>query len=115
MKWPSKSLYTYNVRNGDKFIVDEKVPLTRLRTRNSSSTSLSPSTSPSKNTMTFQISPRIPGFNAPPNSSSSGATPGPRTPNPRSNQQTGGGNNRAAAAARVARNLFGGSAKKGSK
>ncbi len=25
MKWPQKELYTYNVQNGDKFIIDEKV------------------------------------------------------------------------------------------
>ncbi len=25
MKWPQKELYTYNVQNGDKFILDEKV------------------------------------------------------------------------------------------
>ena len=37
MKWPQKQLYTYNVQNGDRFIVDEKVPLPRLRSRNSSS------------------------------------------------------------------------------
>ena len=60
MKWPSKLLYTYNVRNGDKFIVDEKVPLARLRTtqpRSSSGTSPSPSPA-SKHTVTFQIAPR---------------------------------------------------------
>ena len=32
MKWPQKELYTYNVRNGDKFILDEKVNLPRMRT-----------------------------------------------------------------------------------
>lgn len=45
MKWPNKALYTYNVQEGDKFILDEKVPLTKLRTN--SGTSLSSSaTSP---------------------------------------------------------------------
>ena len=57
MKWPSKLLYTYNVRNGDKFIVDEKVPLARLRTNSSRSNSgTSPSPSPgSKHSVTFQV------------------------------------------------------------
>jgi hypothetical protein len=115
MKWPNKSLYTYNVRNGDKFIVDEKVPLTRLRTRNSSSMSLSPVNSPSKNTMTFQIAPRIPGFNCPP--TATGNTPGPRTPNARGNSgpPSAPSPGRATAAANVARNLFGSAKKKTSK
>ena len=39
MKWPNKALYTYNVQDGDRFILDEKVPLTKLRTN--SGTSLS--------------------------------------------------------------------------
>ena len=43
MKWPNKALYTYNVQEGDKFILDEKVPLTKLRTN--SGTSLSSSSS----------------------------------------------------------------------
>ncbi len=30
MKWPQKELYTYNVQNGDKFIVDEKVRMLLL-------------------------------------------------------------------------------------
>ena len=34
MKWPSKELYTYNVRDGDSFILDEKVSLGKLKTRN---------------------------------------------------------------------------------
>ena len=42
MKWPLKQLYTYNVQNGDAFILDEKVPLTRLRTKSASSTASSP-------------------------------------------------------------------------
>ena len=42
MKWPAKQLYTYNVQNGDAFILDEKVPLARIRTRNSSASSMSP-------------------------------------------------------------------------
>ena len=25
MKWPNKALYTYNVQEGDRFILDEKV------------------------------------------------------------------------------------------
>ena len=60
MKWPSKLLYTYNVRNGDKFIVDEKVPLARLRTNsNRSNSGTSPAPSPgSKYSVTFQIAPR---------------------------------------------------------
>lgn len=44
MKWPNKALYTYNVQEGDRFILDEKVPLTKLRTN--SGTSYSSSTSP---------------------------------------------------------------------
>merc|ERR1739848_869586 len=44
MKWPNKALYTYNVQEGDRFILDEKVSLTKLRTN--SGTSLSSSTSP---------------------------------------------------------------------
>ena len=39
MKWPSKELYTYNVRDGDSFILDEKVSLGKLKTRNLSFTS----------------------------------------------------------------------------
>lgn len=37
MKWPNKALYTYNVQEGDRFILDEKVPLTKLRTNSGSS------------------------------------------------------------------------------
>ena len=44
LKWPNKALYTYNVQEGDKFILDEKVPLTKLRTN--SGASMSSSTSP---------------------------------------------------------------------
>jgi len=44
MKWPNKALYTYNVQEGDRFILDEKVSLTKIRTN--SGTSLSSSTSP---------------------------------------------------------------------
>ena len=43
MKWPNKALYTYNVQEGDKFILDEKVPLTKLRTNSGSLLSTSPS------------------------------------------------------------------------
>ena len=33
MKWPQKGLYTYNVREGDSFILDEKAPpLPKLKT-----------------------------------------------------------------------------------
>lgn len=32
MKWAQKGLYTYNVRDGDSFILDEKVPLPKLKT-----------------------------------------------------------------------------------
>lgn len=41
MKWSQKALYTYNVHDGDRFIVDEKVPLTKLKTNRGSSGSLS--------------------------------------------------------------------------
>ena len=67
MKWPQKSLYTYNVRNGDKFILDEKkTGLGRIRT-SSRGSNLSSSVSPpstfnspsSKHTMTFSLSPRF--------------------------------------------------------
>lgn len=34
MKWPQKELYTYNVRDGDSFILDEKVSLGKQRNRN---------------------------------------------------------------------------------
>ena len=43
MKWPNKCLYTYNVQDGDHFILDQKVPLTKLRTNSGSGTSLSTS------------------------------------------------------------------------
>jgi hypothetical protein len=33
MKWPSKELYTYNVRDGDSFILDEKVAIGKMKTR----------------------------------------------------------------------------------
>ena len=31
MKWGQKGLYTYNVREGDYFVVDEKAPVKGLR------------------------------------------------------------------------------------
>ena len=38
MKFPQKALYTYNVRSGDSFIIDEKAPpLPKLRSANQSS------------------------------------------------------------------------------
>lgn len=36
MKFPQKALYTYNVSDGDSFIVDEKVQLPRIRTNSNS-------------------------------------------------------------------------------
>ena len=72
MKWPMKELYTYNVQNGDKFILDEKVSLGRLHTTSRSSmTSALGSASPraaastisgpestSKHQITFQLLPK---------------------------------------------------------
>ncbi len=107
MKWPQKELYTYNVQNGDKFIIDEKVrmilirllvsmiihrytmqvSLGKLRTRNSSSTSSigSPPSSLTKASprIAFSLSPRPHAF------AGSNAKTSPR------------------AASRVARDLFG--------
>ena len=37
MKWPNKALYTYNVQEGDRFILDEKVSLTKIRTNSGTS------------------------------------------------------------------------------
>lgn len=93
MKWPNKALYTYNVQEGDKFILDEKVPLTKLRTN--SGTSLSSSTSPKvygspgnyRTAVQFGLTPYRTG--------SSGQRPSaPTTP-------------RSAASSGVSRNLFG--------
>jgi hypothetical protein len=93
MKWPNKALYTYNVQEGDKFILDEKVPLTKLRTN--SGTSLSSSTSPKvygspgnyRTAVQFGLTPYRMG--------SSGQRPSaPTTP-------------RSAASSGVSRNLFG--------
>ena len=90
MKWPQKALYTYNVQNGDKFILDEKVSLGRLRTRNSSSSSplgISPGSKggDSPGRISFILSPKMANNNSKANSAS-----------PRS---------------RAARNLFGSSEK----
>lgn len=46
MKWPNKALYTYNVREGDSFIVDEKAPLPKLKTPNKAAASGGGATSP---------------------------------------------------------------------
>ena len=67
MKWSQKELYTYNVHNGDKFIVDEKVPLGRIRTSSRSSlsssygaSSLSPkiNVESQRNAISFQLTPK---------------------------------------------------------
>jgi len=66
MKWPQKELYTYNVRDGDSFILDEKVSLGKQRTRNLSFTSQGSPTRPyntSKTAITFGMSPMRPGGN----------------------------------------------------
>ena len=68
MKFPQKALYTYNVRDGDSFIIDEKAPpLPKLRAVNSNrmSAAYSPnpqlsSTSPAypqsnRNAVTFAV------------------------------------------------------------
>ena len=68
MKFPRKALYTYNVRDGDSFIIDEKAPpLPKLRAANSNrmSAAYSPnpqlsSTSPAypqnnRNAVTFAV------------------------------------------------------------
>ena len=47
MKFPQKALYTYNVRNGDSFIIDEKAPpLPKLRANNSNRMSAAYSPNP---------------------------------------------------------------------
>lgn len=87
MKWPQKALYTYNVQNGDKFILDEKVSLGRLhRSRTTSSTSLSPGNN--NNNYLKSESPRIAFSFSPRFGSSPNMKPSPR-------------------GAKVARNLFG--------
>jgi len=96
MKWPQKELYTYNVQNGDRFILDEKVPLTRLRTRNSSSGSLcSPKGNSPNYRFSFSVSPRFGGMSP---SAGAGVTPSKKEPA----SQRG---------AKAARNLFGGGEK----
>ncbi len=57
MKWPQKALYTYNVQDGDRFIVDEKVRLNRLRTSSLRSSVSSCSGSP-RSPIAFSVSPR---------------------------------------------------------
>jgi hypothetical protein len=58
MKWPQKCLYTYNVQNGDKFILDEKVSLGRLRSRSGSSNQgFSPGSLNSPGRFSFTMSP----------------------------------------------------------
>ena len=47
MKFPGKALYTYNVRSGDSFIIDEKAPpLPKLRSSNSNRMSAAYSPNP---------------------------------------------------------------------
>ena len=47
MKFPQKALYTYNVRDGDSFILDEKAPpLPKLRATNSNRMSAAYSPNP---------------------------------------------------------------------
>lgn len=97
MKWPQKSLHTYNVQNGDSFILDEKVTLPRLRTtsRSSVGSGLTPSPRPTsgespKMSLTFSMVPR--------NGFFSGSSPGSKK-----GQKYAGPKN----AGEVARNLFG--------
>ena len=61
MKWPQKSLHTYNVQNGDSFILDEKVPLHRIRTtsRSSVGSGISGSPSPRIHSSVLGDSPKI--------------------------------------------------------
>jgi hypothetical protein len=97
MKWPQKALYTYNVQNGDKFILDEKQICGPQRTRTSSSSSylgLSPGSNKheSPGRLSFTMSPRgIGTFGGISASSSSLSTP----------------------RAKVSRNLFGAAESKG--
>ncbi len=106
MKWPSKRLYTYNVQEGDRFIVDEKVQLGRLRTNRGSSNSLYDSTSPKvygssgRTAIQFGMSPRN-GF-GPFKMSPMG--PGGVSPNNQKQQQS---NSMPRGAASASRNLFG--------
>eukprot|EP00095_Tigriopus_kingsejongensis_P002556 maker-scaffold309_size213625-snap-gene-1.27 protein:Tk02556 transcript:maker-scaffold309_size213625-snap-gene-1.27-mRNA-1 annotation:"isoform a" len=80
MKWAQKSLYTYNVQNGDKFILDEKVILPRIRTISRSTMgSYSPGSKFLENrSITFSVSPRngltitSPGMKKPPNNNNNG-------------------------------------------
>ena len=98
MKWPQKSLHTYNVQNGDSFILDEKVTLPRLRTTSRSSVGSGLSTSPRppsggvsespKMALTFSMVPRNGFF------SGSGSKKGQKYAGPKN-------------AGEVARNLFG--------
>lgn len=114
MKWPQKALYTYNVQNGDKFILDEKMFLSRVRTSSRSSLgSFSPGSKFLENrSITFSISPRN-GLMI--------SSPGMKKPTPPVNKNNNINNNNNYQSKRqhgispkssVAKNLFGKSQKK---
>lgn len=102
MKWPNKCLYTYNVQEGDRFILDEKVPLTKLRTN-------------SGNAVSNSSSPKVYGGNSPGsyrtaiqfgltpyrmNPAASGGNTKPNTNSPQQHRASG-------TTSGVSRNLFG--------
>ena len=102
MKWPNKCLYTYNVQEGDRFILDEKVPLTKLRTN-------------SGNAVSNSSSPKVYGGNSPgsyrtaiqfgftPYRMNPAASGGNTKPNTNSSQQ----HRASGTTSGVSRNLFG--------
>ena len=98
MKFPNKALYTFNVTSGDSFIVDEKKPLSKLKTSGSAKFE---TTSP-------KIYGTSPSF---PSSSRLGVTFAAINPKTFANSGNSGTKGKrshvAAAPASVARNLFG--------